>query len=799
MSYYNNIAFTGAGMTSPYNPRSKKSIGLLFALTQCSLILSNTSYAQTNEAKNSQSMRLEEVMVTAQKRSENVRDVPMSLAVMSGDDMRDAGIKSFNDMARFMPNISLNDSSSSLYVRGIGSPELNPVGEQAIAFILDGVYLPRGDYLKPGFMDLERIEVLKGPQGTLFGRNASGGVINITNGQPTEEWMGSVTLTGGERNIQEGEAVISGPISDEFSFRFAAKRRTEDGSTYSVTDNETLGDRELEQIRLVLRYNPESNFDITLGATKFDYRIETWLGNEYHEYPSDLGAFVGTLDPNLETNLDRRTSSPNDSQYDGNGYMIPLTINFDVGDSTITSITAIAQLEDNQGGDIDNTAADIAALPIHMKNNQFSQEFRFTSAPGDFEYVAGLYYFKAQQDTELSLPLYLGVNTVFTYLGDTVLGDSLPIVGDLLGLISPLVPTGSSGDAVDSLIELNDINTTSAAIFGQAKWQMLDELALTVGARYSRDVKDGFYGAYSTGPAPIFPQLTGVDFEVEAKVVDKDFSPKVSLSWEPFDEATFYATYAQGFRAGSFNNGATYPDKVLFDAESSDTYELGVKTELLGGAARLNVGLFQTNYQDYQISTFIGLGYVTSNAEEVESRGVEADGTLMLLPGLILNGNVGYNDAKFVKHTNGGCPTKSSSQDPFALIGTANNNSEVCDLSGRDLHRAPKWNGSIRLDYAFEPFNWGVDLFAGVDATFKADELFDSDLDPLDSQEAHWLYNARIGIKSQQDTWRVEVHGKNLSDELIKLWSGDAILASGGHLAGTNNPRYFFATVSYRY
>ena len=244
---------------------------------------------------------------------------------------------------------------------------------------------------------------------------------------------------------------------------------------------------------------------------------------------------------------------------------------------------------------------------------------------------------------------------------------------------------------------------------------------------------------------------------------------------------------------------AGYPDKVLFDAESSDTYELGVKTEFLGGAARLNVGLFQTNYQDYQINTFIGLGYITSNAEEVESRGVEADGTIMLLPGLILNGNIGYNDAKYVKHTNGGCPTVPILQDPVALIRSATNTNAVCDLSGQDLYRAPKWNGSIRLDYVFEPFNWGVDFFAGVDATFKDDELFDSDLDPLDSQEAHWLYNARVGIKSQLDTWRVEVHGKNLSDELIKLWSGDAFLASGGHVASTNNPRYFFATVSYRY
>lgn len=768
-------------------------------LGQSLLLLPGLLYAQDEAVEERSNMRLEEVIVTAQKRAEDVRDVPISLAVMSGDDMRKAGIKSFNDMARFMPNISLNDGSSSLYVRGIGSPELNPVGEQAIAFILDGVYLPRGDYLKPGFMDLERIEVLKGPQGTLFGRNASGGVINITNGQPSDDWMGSIALTSGDRNIQEGEVMLTGPITDNLAFRVAAKRRTEDGSTYSVTSNTTLGDRDLEQTRLILRYNPESNFDITLGATFFDYRIGTWLGNEYHEYPSDMGLVVGSLDPELETNFDRRTSSPDNNFFDGEGYMIPLTINVDIGDATLTSITAVAQLEDSQGGDVDNTNADITALTADMKNEQISQELRFTSAPGDLEYVVGLYYFQAKQDSFLQLPLYLGANTVFSFLGDTLLGGALPVVGDILGLLSPLIPTGSSGDALDSLEQRNIIETRSTAVFGQMKWQMLDTLALTLGARYSNDVKDGIYDLSSTGPAPVWPLLTDADFRVENTVTDNDFSPKVSLSWEPLEEATFYATYAQGFRAGSYNSGALTPDQVNFGSESSDTYELGAKMELFDGRARVNIGLFQTNYEDYQISSFVGLGYVTSNAEEVESKGVEADATLLILPGLILNGTVGYNEAQFVKHTNGGCVSEAVSQNPFALLGTATGNIDTCDLSGRDLHRAPKWNGSIRLDYAFEPFDWGFEFFAGVDATFKDDELFDSDLDPLDSEQAHWLYNARVGVKSLEDTWRFEVHGKNLSDEHVKLWSGDAILAGGGHYASSNDPRYFFATLSYRY
>ncbi|MGJ8686202.1 MAG: TonB-dependent receptor [Spongiibacteraceae bacterium] len=780
--------------------RAKRLAKQSLVLGQGLLLLPGLLYAQGDEVVEKRSnMRLEEVIVTAQKRSEDVRDVPISIAVMTGDDMAKAGIKGFNDMARFMPNISLNDSSSSLYVRGIGSPELNPVGEQAIAFIIDGVYLPRADYLKPGFMDLERIEVLKGPQGTLFGRNASGGVINITNGRPTDEWTAMASVTSGDRNIQEGEMMVSGPITDSLAFRVAAKRRMEDGSTYSVTSNEYLGERESEQSRFMLRYDAGSGFDITLAYNQFDYRIEQWLGNEYHEYPDDLGLVIGNLDPNLETDLDRRTSAPNDSFFDGNGFIIPLNINVDIGEHTLTSITAIAELKDNQGGDVDNTAADITALPVQMRNEQFSQEFRFTSAPGVFEYVVGLYYFESEQESLVQLPLYAGANTIFTFLGDTLLGDSLPVVGDILDLLAPVVPTGSSGDEADRLDQYSLIETKSSAIYGQFKWQMIDELALTVGGRYSRDVKDGVYDLSSAGPAPIWPLLSGADFRVDTTVVDKDFSPKVSLSWEPIEEATIYATYAQGFRAGSYNNGATFPDQVLFGAESSDTYELGIKTELLDGAARVNVGLFQTDYQDYQITTFVGLGYVTSNAEEVQSRGVEADGTIMLFPGFIVNGNIGYNDARFVTHTQGGCVTVPVSQNPFATLGSATNNNETCDLSGRGLHRAPLWNGSIRADYVFDFFGLGFDMFAGVDASFKDEELFDSDLDPLDSQEAYWLYSARVGAKSKEDTWRLEIHGKNLGDELVKLWSGDAILASGGHFASTNNPRYFFATFSYRY
>lgn len=176
-----------------------------------------------------QGYRLEEVTVTAQRRTQDVRDVPIALTVVSGDEMRDKAISDLTDMARLLPNVSINTDYNSMYMRGIGTAELNVIGEQAVAYILDDVYVPRLDFLKPGFVDLAKIEVMKGPQGTLYGRNATGGVIKIDHGMPTREWEGFVNLASGDRNFKNYEGAISGPLTDKISFRLALRSAGEDG------------------------------------------------------------------------------------------------------------------------------------------------------------------------------------------------------------------------------------------------------------------------------------------------------------------------------------------------------------------------------------------------------------------------------------------------------------------------------------------------------------------------------------------------------------------------------------------
>ena len=255
--------------------------------------------------------QLDEVVVTAQKRAQGLQEVPLSLSVVSADDIRQAGIQSFTDMARFMPNVSINEGSNSMYIRGIGTPELNPIGEQAIAYIIDGVYVPKIAFVQAGFMDIERVEVLKGPQGTLFGRNATAGVFNITNGTPSyDDWRVSGSATFGDRDMRGVEAMLTGPIiEDVLAFRIAGKKSFEEGSTVSISDGGTLGDREHTMLRGSIRASLFEDLEISVGATYFDFFFGQVIWDELYNYPTELALAFGTIDPNFETKLDRRTNS----------------------------------------------------------------------------------------------------------------------------------------------------------------------------------------------------------------------------------------------------------------------------------------------------------------------------------------------------------------------------------------------------------------------------------------------------------------------------------------------------------
>ncbi len=714
--------------------------------------------------------QLEEIVVTAQRRTENVRDVPIAVSVLSGEALRDAGITRFDDMARWVPNVSFNSDFNSLYLRGIGTAELNVIGEQAVVYMLDDVYVPRLDYLKPGFMDLRQMEILKGPQGTLYGRNATGGVIKIDYGEPTAEWTGYLDLTGGERDRQEGEVALGGPITDWASIRVAARSHREDGHTSNLVDGKTLGDKEIEQFRAKLRLDPLPGLEVNAGVHRFDYFIGVWAGNETFVYPDALGPAITLLDPTFETELDRRASANEQNRSAGQGWLVPLKLGYEIWDHTLTSISAYAELDDFQGGDIDGNGAALARLLGDTESDLWSEELRVTSPPGWIEYVGGLFLYQSSLFTDVDIPLVPGA-----------------------------LPGGGGSDEVDNVNGKFEIDVESLGVFGQATWHVLDSLALLVGGRYSRDAKHG--RAVATPEGPIWEILVLGGYTVDKHVVDTDFSPKVSLLWDVMEEVTAYATYAEGFRAGSFNVAAFVPEDFEFKSETSETFEAGIKTQLLDGRLQWNLGGFLTNYHDYQLAAFNGFGYVISNAEKVRSTGLESDATALLWPGLVASGALGFNDAEFVKQTQATCPTTLLSFDGPAALPPK----RTCDLSGEPLFRAPRWSGSVRLGYERAlgldlPFlGWPLHGFVGSDAAYKGAEFMDSDLDPLDVQSSYWLVGASLGLKDSEGRWQLTVRGTNLTDELVKTFSGDIPLQPGAHWALTNAPRTFSASMRFSF
>lgn len=780
------------------------SVGVSYAQDAADLDQLNTETAEADapaeEApapeKKRRRMLMDEVVVSAQRRDEDVRDVPISMSVMSGDDMRDAGVNNFNDLALLVPNISVNTDWFTVYMRGVGTSEVNVMAEQAVAYMFDNVYVARVEFLRAGFLDVERLEVLKGPQGVLFGRNSPAGVINVTQGKPSFEWGMRAEGTIGQLETKETRGMVTGPLlGDKVAFRLAGSWGEVAPHTENLFDpNVPIGGKETMHLRGKLLFDISSNFSVTLNASYFDYNFGQWASTEQTYTPEEWKIIFRTQDPKFEDEFDRRGSSRDGSSAIGNGYILSAEANLDWKDHMFSFVSSFGNYSDVSGGDLEATAFPLNEFGFNNEYWQFTEELKVISPPGDFEYVAGLFGFRSHSDA-------YGRGLLFRDIGTQILQDI--IVPDALSGIFDAVegalggPTDVfDGDLIDCYCILD---TWSAAAFGQATWHVTEDITLMAGGRFTWEKKE-FEAHLHAEPGSVIwgPLLLGPGYDIYPETTYTDFSPKASVTWEVMEEMTVYLTYAEGFRSGSFNVASFKVEDVEFDPESSTTYEAGVKTTFFDGLARINVGLFWTDYTDYQVTTFETITFESSNAEEVRVRGLEADFTISPFEGLVLVGSLGYNDASYVKFTEGSCPTLAPTE-----LGTGTCTlpqgpvnappSTSTDLSGRQLFRAPKWTGSINAILAL-PLNVAntVALVAGS-ASFRGTEYIDPDLDPRDIQEAHWIFGARAGIRDADGLWSFEIQGKNLSDEIVKITSFDAPIALGAHMAQSNAPRTFVA------
>ena len=763
----------------------------------------------------SQGLTLEEIIVTATKRAVGLQEVPIAISVMSGQEMSAKGLTKMEDLSMYMPNVHVAEASAGtqLFIRGIGSG-VNYGFEQSVGTFVDGVYFGRGRSARGKFLDIERVEVLKGPQSTLFGKNTVAGALNITTAQPTEEFEGYVSAGyTTELEAMTLTSVISGPLSDSVRGRLAVRAYEDEGYVRNLAADGVDGPQnESLYVRGTLAIDVNEDWTATikaehgyvdiLGRQELISDINLATGPSAGLYGSPLGS------TNFEAGFGYTTYEQNVRDFplfdDTESNIFQVTLDGVAADHGIKAIIGYTDYEFTNSLDSDYSPLKLLNRGRNEQHEQISAELIISSPSDDkFEYLAGAFY----QTEELSNDRYTHVD----------LSAVAPLQNGVFGLLNapnPLLGGASFAQAVlggnlsaatqSGILDVTARNyfnqdADSWSAFAEGTYNVTDTFRVTAGLRYSEDNKDVSKGGTVSYIDPtaasstlVIPQLAAV-YEKALKLAkvhaytrdrkEDHVTGHVNLQWDMTNDAMVYLELGNGYKAGGFDedngmgreietvNGVT-DDLADFEDESVETIELGAKINLADGRGRLNVAAFMSNYEDVQVSTFDGnAGFVVGNAAESEVQGIEADILFRLTEELTLNGAFAYLDATYKSFPGAGCNVGQT----LAWSGTGGCTQ---DLTGQPLQFAPEHTANIGISYETE-LSSGLLLSAGLDYNWTDDVVVAADLDEKLVQESFGKLNARIAIAGN-DQWQVSVVGKNLLSEETFMWGNDIPLGTLG-------------------
>ena len=729
-----------------------------------------------------------DIIVTAQGRQQRLQDVPVSVSVVSGDQLEQQGIRTLQDVSSRVANVRITTGSlvNSINVRGVGSGE-NPGFEQAVATFADGVYRSRSRTTMSALFDVDRVEILKGPQTTFFGANASAGALSITTRKPGDVFeynaSGLYGLSDGEYNFEGGVTMpISATLSGRAAVRVSGMEGFVDlpGGKNGPHDNSVQG-------RLSLRWQPTANWTTDLRVDRARSRIDDYAPFQMTNCPASGGFPASSVcesilaaNADFEDKLDYNSQSlPSYSHFDF--FETALTNNFDVGPGTIRTITAYSDMKVKQRQPLIPvnypTLSGYEPFPIEAKEKYkfFSQEVRFESkSGGTFEYAFGGYYQhgKLDYDTQAGFFFNPGPFPSFPALIETVFGD-YPDFDPSYALTG--APFSQQRE-----------NTWSA--FASLTIRPVERVRINLGGRYTDVTKKAhrylvigstenavaetlvpYTSATPDGQLPlpvaacIIMGCTLGDFATN-KVHDNKFMPSVGLQFDATDDVMLYATYSKGFKAGGFSTSSS---PSVFGPEVVDAYEIGMKGSFFDRALTLNIAAFRMDYKGLQETTFdSNLASSITNAAGARSQGIEVGAGWRIAEGVRFSADLAYLDAKYTDYANGEC-TKLSQ---YALSGNPDNPAEtVCeagggiqDLSGKRRAYAAKWSGSVGLDFTVpagdNEFRVSpvVNFSSAYFMTATADDLF--------RQKAFQKYDLRLGYGPADRRWELAVIGRNLTN-----------------------------------
>ncbi|MFM5948740.1 MAG: TonB-dependent receptor [Novosphingobium sp.] len=754
---------------------------------------------------------IEEIVVTAQKREQSLQDVPISISAVGADTLRDSGATGIAGVAALVPSLSLvannQPLAQSYRIRGLGTDPNIPTFEPSVALFIDGVYMPRTGLGVDDLVDIERVEVLKGPQSTLHGKNATAGVISVISKRPSNQFEGSFEATlgwidGGRTPLAYRLAgSLSGPVTDRVRVRVTGVYYEAGASFRNLTAAEQPNEMKRYALRGQIEFDLSDAVTINITGARSEVLDSNGTNPDWTRGVSPETSFLLDNNPVLNslfgvsacpdndpTNRVICTTDPNRSNSSSN--MASGTLTADLGLATLTSITAWSQYKSELlATDIDQVSLPLFTFHDTQTGESFSQELRLVSpSGGTVEWLVGGYY----------------LDTKFERgdRGRTAMFEAQPAAA--LFALSPLLPPQVvQGQPGDKGFQDSRASSKYFAVFGQATYRFSDLFALTGGLRWQTETKKASIANSATfTPNPNLPvghPLAGINILTASLVPSVTFPGGVpingplptikddNVTWNvtanvtPNDDTLVYASFARGSKSGGHNIGfgSAIPALRGFGAESVDHWELGGKFDLADRRARLAVSLFRSDYTNYQNAGFVGLQFLVNNADKVQVTGVEAEGTFKLTKGLTLNLGGAYIDAKFKKYTGGACW--------FGRAPDANPTNTgaftSCDLSGNQLPLAPKWRVTGALQYE-HPVPMG-ELYARTDVNWQSKANVNSaSLDPRHVQANFALVNARLGVRFDNGL-DVSFWASNVFDKTIVQQSG--VLSLFGTTSGYQN------------
>ncbi|MHC8320378.1 TonB-dependent receptor [Pseudomonas sp. GB2N2] len=683
---------------------------------------------------------LQSVTVTATRREESLQKVPVAVSVIDGEQLERDNRNGVASIVQQVPSLNFRTGASnkdtSLFVRGVGTISTSPGVEPTVATVIDGVVYARPGQATLDLLDLDRVEVLRGPQGTLFGKNASAGVLNITSKAPTAETHGYIDQSYYSGNESRTRFGLGGSlIPDTLKGSITTLFGSYDGNVDNERNGQEVNGYNHKGARGKLEFTPNDDFKFTFIA---DYM------QSHDDAPNGVvsqsltPAFANALNPVRGSSDNRKINTDTRTHVDDINKGLSGQLDWYLGDYTLTSITAWRGWDNTQYQDGDRLGNITAAFPGtadkgDLAFDQYSQELRLASPKGQFlEYVGGLFYMhgKDEETYQRTLTTPTSVNRGIADYGTT-----------------------------------ND----SYAVFGESTLNFTSDFRGIAGLRWTHDDLEYDHRRVSTSATTV----SGIQPNTSSSgSVDEDgWSGRLGVQYDLSDTVTSYLTYSRGYKGPAYNVFFNMQprDTDALKPETSNTWELGIKASSWNNRLTTNLAVFHSEYDNYQANFFDTVaGQVVTrliNAGSVSTEGVELDYALQATQQLKFSGALAYTRARIDEFA---CPPGAATS---------------CNVDGKPLPFTPDWKSYVRADYSI-PLNNGLDIELGTDYSWQSEVQYDIAQNPNTKQGAYGLWNVSVALADYSNGWRVALLGKNLTDK-----SYSPLLASGGNYIYRAVPR----------